>query len=178
VTEGRAAATKQAPCDIHGDADSIEPRLADISAAALRMTVSNHTQNTVAKFTVAKFTVGTTGRATRREFLRGAMAMPAAACLNLPAGAATAGRHAIAMHGEPALAAGFAAFRYVDPDAPKGGRLTHGLLGTFDSLNPFIVKGISLPALRGLVFESLAVRGYDEPFTLYGLIARAIETDA
>jgi len=132
----------------------------------------------VAKFTVAKFTVGTTGRATRREFLRGAMAMPAAACLNLPAGAATAGRHAIAMHGEPALAAGFPAFRYVDPDAPKGGRLTHGLLGTFDSLNPFIVKGISLPALRGLVFESLAVRGYDEPFTLYGLIARAIETDA
>ena len=50
--------------------------------------------------------------------------------------------HAIAMHGEPALAPGFAAFRYVNPDAPKGGRLAQGVLGTFDSLNPFIVKGL------------------------------------
>jgi peptide/nickel transport system substrate-binding protein len=82
------------------------------------------------------------------------------------------------MHGEPALGPDFTAFRYANPDAPKGGRLTHGVLGTFDSVNPFIVKGLSLPQLRGLVFESLMVRGYDEPFTLYGLLARTIETDA
>jgi peptide/nickel transport system substrate-binding protein len=104
------------------------------------------------------------------------MGMPALG-VPWPAGAVGQSRHAIAMHGEPALSAGFSAFRYVDPDAPKGGRLTHGVLGTFDSLNPFIVKGISLPALRGLVFESLMARGYDEPFTLYGLLAQSVETD-
>ena len=83
------------------------------------------------------------------------------------------------MHGEPALAPGFTSFRYADPDAPKGGRFVQGILGTFDSLNPFIVKGLPVPALqiRGPVIESLMVRGYDEPFTLYGLLARSVETD-
>src|ERR1700693_3640098 len=86
--------------------------------------------------------------------------------------------HAIAMHGTPALAPGFSAFRYVYPDAPKGGRLVQGVLGSFDSLNPFIVKGLALPQLRGLVFASLMARGYDEPFTLYGLLAQSIESDS
>jgi peptide/nickel transport system substrate-binding protein len=81
------------------------------------------------------------------------------------------------MHGEPALPAGFTQLRYADPSAPKGGRLVQGVLGTFDSLNPLIVKGISVPAIRTLVVESLMARGYDEPFTLYGLLARAVETD-
>jgi peptide/nickel transport system substrate-binding protein len=87
-------------------------------------------------------------------------------------------RHAIAMHGEPALPEGFTRLPYADPAAPKGGRLVQGVLGTFDSLNPLIVKGIAPPSIRGYVIESLMARGYDEPFTLYGLIARAIETDA
>src|ERR1700704_4047700 len=47
-------------------------------------------------------------------------------------------RHAIAMHGEPALPADFTHFRYVNPDAPKGGCLIQGVLGTFESINPFI----------------------------------------
>jgi peptide/nickel transport system substrate-binding protein len=85
--------------------------------------------------------------------------------------------HAIAMHGEPALPADFTAFPYVNPDAPKGGRLVRGVLGTFDSLNPFIVKGLAPPEMRGAVYESLLVRGYDEPFTLYGLLARTVDTD-
>ncbi len=54
-------------------------------------------------------------------------------------------RHAIAMHGEPALPADFSAFPYVNPAAPKGGRLVQGILGTFDSLNPLIVKGLAPP---------------------------------
>jgi peptide/nickel transport system substrate-binding protein len=87
-------------------------------------------------------------------------------------------RHAIAMHGEPALPAGFTRLPYADPAAPKGGRLVQGVLGTFDSLNPLIVKGIAPSSIRGYVVESLMARGYDEPFTLYGLIARAVETDA
>jgi peptide/nickel transport system substrate-binding protein len=87
-------------------------------------------------------------------------------------------RHAIAMHGAPALPEGFTRLPYANPDAPKGGRLVQGVLGTFDSLNPFIVKGIAPPSIRGYVVESLMARGYDEPFTLYGLIARRVETDA
>jgi len=99
-----------------------------------------------------------------------------AVCIALTAAAAQP-HHAIAMHGEPALADGFSAFRYVNPDAPKGGRLVRGILGTFDSLNPFIVRGLAPPELRGYVFESLLVRGYDEPFTLYGLLARSVKTN-
>ena len=52
-----------------------------------------------------------------------------------------------------------------------------GVLGTFDSLNPLIVKGLAVQAIRGYVVESLMARGYDEPFTLYGLLARTVETD-
>jgi peptide/nickel transport system substrate-binding protein len=90
---------------------------------------------------------------------------------------AGAAQHAIAMHGEPALAPGFSAFPYVNPAAPKGGRLTEGVIGTFDSLNPLIVKGLAVQHIRGYVIESLMTRGYDEPFTLYGLLAKSVETD-
>jgi len=86
-------------------------------------------------------------------------------------------RHAIAMQGEPALPAGFTAFPYVDPTAPKGGRLVQGALGTFDSLNPLIVNGVPAISTRGYVIESLLTRNYDEPFTLYGLLAKSVETD-
>jgi peptide/nickel transport system substrate-binding protein len=92
--------------------------------------------------------------------------------------AAAEPRPAIAMHGEPALPANFTAFPYVHPNAPKGGRLIQGVLGTFDSLNPLIVKGLAPPDIRGYVIEGLMARGYDEPFTLYGLLAESVETDA
>lgn len=85
--------------------------------------------------------------------------------------------HAIAMHGKPALPADFTHMPYANPDAPKGGRLTWGILGSFDSLNPFIVKGLAVQPIRNYVVESLLARGQDEPFTLYGLLARSVETD-
>jgi peptide/nickel transport system substrate-binding protein len=91
--------------------------------------------------------------------------------------AVAAASHAIAMHGAAAMPDGFAALPYVNPDAPKGGRLVEGVLGTFDSLNPLIVQGLAVQAIRGYVVESLMARGEDEPFTLYGLLARTIETD-
>jgi peptide/nickel transport system substrate-binding protein len=91
--------------------------------------------------------------------------------------AAAQAMQAIAMQGAPALAEGFGALPYADPDAPKGGRLVQGVLGTFDSLNPLIVQGLAVQAIRGYVVESLMARGYDEPFTLYGLLARSVETD-
>ena len=85
--------------------------------------------------------------------------------------------HGIAMHGEPALSPDFQRVRYADPAAPKGGRLVHGVLGTFDSLNPFVVRGLAPTQMRGYVIESLLARGYDEPFSLYALLARTVETD-
>ena len=90
---------------------------------------------------------------------------------------AAAAHHAIAMHGEPAWAADFSHPTYADPTAPKGGQLVQGVLGTFDSLNPFIVKGLPAANIRSYVIESLLARGYDEPFTLYGLLAESVETD-
>ncbi len=85
--------------------------------------------------------------------------------------------HGIAMHGQPSMPAGFDHFAYANPDAPKGGRIVHGLVGTFDSLNPLIVKGVAVQQIRGYVIESLMARGYDEPFALYGLLADTIETN-
>ena len=99
------------------------------------------------------------------------------ALFGLASSAAAQAAHAIAMHGTPAMPDGFTAAPYVNPDAPKGGRLVQGVLGTFDSLNPLIVKGLAVQAVRGYVIESLMARGYDEPFTLYGLLARTVETD-
>jgi peptide/nickel transport system substrate-binding protein len=91
--------------------------------------------------------------------------------------AVAAQSYAIAMHGAPALPADFSHLPYANPDAPKGGRLNWGLPGTFDSLNPLIVRGIALQQIRGFVVESLMARGNDEPFTLYGLLANSVETD-
>jgi len=91
--------------------------------------------------------------------------------------AAAEPRHAIAMHGDPAYADGFSHFRYANPDAPKGGRFTQGIIGTFDSLNPLIVRGNAFQFVRNFVIESLLARGSDEPFTLYGLIAEKVDTD-
>ena len=86
--------------------------------------------------------------------------------------------HAIAMHGAPALGPDFAHLPYVNPDAPKGGRLALAYLGAFDSLNPYNVKALSTAqGLVGNVYQSLMMRSADEPFTLYGLVARSIETD-
>jgi peptide/nickel transport system substrate-binding protein len=85
--------------------------------------------------------------------------------------------YAIAMHGAPALPADFSHLPYANPGAPKGGRLNWRLPGTFDSLNPLIVRGIALQQIRGFVVESLMARGNDEPFTLYGLLANSVETD-
>ena len=81
------------------------------------------------------------------------------------------------MHGQAELQRGFDHFPYVNPRAPKGGRLTLGRVGSFNSFNPYNLKG--LPA-RGLdlVFEPLMARSRDEAFSLYGLIAQSVEVPA
>ncbi len=110
--------------------------------------------------------------------LRGAVAWAAAAALILGAacsGAVAAPAHGVAMHGAPALPEGFAHLPYARPDAPEGGRLTLGELGGFDSLNPYVVKGRPVWAVRTLTVESLMGRNWDEPFALYGLLAETVE---
>ncbi|MEB8386145.1 extracellular solute-binding protein [Rhodobacteraceae bacterium KMM 6894] len=79
------------------------------------------------------------------------------------------------MYGDPALPHNFVSLPYANPDAPHGGTVTTGNVGGFDSLNPFAVKGTPPWQLRFLAFESLMGRSWDEPFTLYGLLAETIE---
>ena len=86
--------------------------------------------------------------------------------------------HAIAMHGDPALADGFDRFPYANPEARRGGRLVYGVQGTFDSLNPLIIKGNASDLVPRFVPQSLMMRSLDEPFTMYGLLARRVEVAA
>ncbi|WP_372421863.1 extracellular solute-binding protein [Salinarimonas chemoclinalis] len=83
-------------------------------------------------------------------------------------------RHGIAMHGEPELGPDFTHFPYAAPDAPTGGRVAMALQGTFDGLNPTIVLGVAPDLAQKFVWESLMQRSLDEPFTLYGLVARSV----
>jgi peptide/nickel transport system substrate-binding protein len=84
-------------------------------------------------------------------------------------------RNGLAMHGEPALPAGFDHLPYVDPAAPQGGQVVHGVLGSFDSLNPYIVRGTPpTGVIANNVVETLMARSFDEPFTLYGLLAESV----
>jgi peptide/nickel transport system substrate-binding protein len=114
------------------------------------------------------------GCLSRRSFVAGALA----ATLPARESRAAEAHHALAMHGDPAWGPDFQAPVYANPRAPKGGQLVHGVLGTFDSLNPLIVRGIPAANLRGYQIESLLARGYDEPFTLYGLLAESVEANA
>ena len=110
---------------------------------------------------------------TPHGLVRTALAALALAMTGGPARALPA--EAIAMHGAPALAPGTPCLPYANPAAPKGGRLIQGVTGTFDSLNPFIIKGVAAVGVRELVYESLMKRSLDEPFTMYGLLADTID---
>jgi peptide/nickel transport system substrate-binding protein len=93
--------------------------------------------------------------------------------------------YALSMHGDVALPADFTSFPYANPDAPKGGALRMGVVGTFDSLNPFVLKSMRTTAralfsdadFGNLVYETLMQRSRDEPFTLYGLLAEKVAID-
>ena len=85
--------------------------------------------------------------------------------------------HGIAMYGAPALPADYTHLPYANPDAPNGGRIVTGEVGSFDSLNPHIRQGSVPWQLRFLAYESLLGRSWDEPFTLYTLLAESVEID-
>lgn len=87
-------------------------------------------------------------------------------------------QYAVALHGTPKYPENFSHVDYVNPDAPKGGILRQAMIGTFDSLNPFVIKGTPAAGINylrsGLIYESLMQNAWDEPFTLYGVIASHI----
>ena len=89
--------------------------------------------------------------------------------------AEAASRHALTLYGEkPKYPADFSHFDYANPDAPKGGTLRQAGFGSFDSLNPFINKGVAADDI-GLIYDTLTTNSLDEPFTVYGLLAEKIE---
>lgn len=84
--------------------------------------------------------------------------------------------HGISMHGTPELKKGFQRFTFTDSRPLTGGKLVEAKIGSFNSLNPFIVQGQAAFGLREYVFESLLARHNDEPFALYGLLAKRVQT--
>ncbi len=82
--------------------------------------------------------------------------------------------HGMALHGAPKYAADFKNLDYVNPDAPKGGTMRMSAIGSFDSLNGYIIKGSPAAGL-GMIQETLLQQTEDEPFTVYGLLAATME---
>lgn len=83
--------------------------------------------------------------------------------------------HAITLYSDPPkYPANFKHFDYVNPDAPKGGTFRQAAFGSFDSLNPFVSKGVPADEI-GLIYDTLARQSLDEPVTEYGLLASRIE---
>ena len=82
--------------------------------------------------------------------------------------------HAIAMHGEPKYNEDFLSVEYVSNNADKGGNIVRSSIGTYDTFNPFTLKGTSAAGI-GFLYESLTTGSSDEAFTEYGLLAETIE---
>jgi microcin C transport system substrate-binding protein len=92
--------------------------------------------------------------------------------------AAVAKVHAIAMHGSPKYGPDFTHVDYADPEAPKGGDVRRAQVGSFDSLNPYILEGTSPTGMEDTFFQTLTQDTSDEPFTEYGLLAESIQMPA
>ena len=87
------------------------------------------------------------------------------------------GTHALSMFDDVKYGPDFEHFDYADPNAPTGGGIRLAALGTFDSLNPFILKG-NVAAGSGLIYDTLLTGSLDEPFTEYGLLVESIDMPA
>jgi len=99
-------------------------------------------------------------------------ALAALAMLSAPAAAEP--RHGLSLFGDLKYPPNFAHFDYVNPDAPKGGTVKYAAIGTFDTLNPFTLKGQSAAGV-GLLFDTLMSPAEDEPGSEYGLVAESAE---
>jgi microcin C transport system substrate-binding protein len=107
--------------------------------------------------------------------MRGAPATIVVALLLVFTGNAhAAATHGMSLFGDLKYGPDFKHFDYANPDAQKGGTMRYSALGTYDTLNPFVIKGIPA-AGTGLIFDTLTVRSEDEPSSEYGLVAEKIE---
>jgi microcin C transport system substrate-binding protein len=88
--------------------------------------------------------------------------------------AVSAQLHGIALQGNPKYGQNFQYFDYVNPDAPKGGEARFAAIGSFDTFNPFNIKG-QVATDIGRLFETRLISSADEPFSEYGLIAESLE---
>ena len=98
-----------------------------------------------------------------------------ALCLMLTANMAKAAgpAHGLSMHGDLKYGPDFKHFDYVNPDAPKGGLVRLSAIGTYDTLNPFVIKGTPARGV-GMIYNSLTSHAFDEPFSIYGELAESI----
>ena len=99
-------------------------------------------------------------------------------CLVLAYAPMSFAAHALALYGEVKYKPGFTHFDYVNPTAPKGGQFKLSSTASFDSTNPFIIKGVAAPGISNFVYQSLMTPSYDEPQSFYGLIAEAVDVAA
>lgn len=96
------------------------------------------------------------------------------ACAGMTTIAYAAPSHCLTLYGACKYKADFTHFEYTNADAPKGGAVKLAEMGTFDNLNPFILKGVKAPGLTDYLFESLMAQSLDEPQSMYGLIAESV----
>ena len=111
-----------------------------------------------------------TAAAGSTAFAGGAGAAPAEPASPAPAAGEAPRYHALSLIGEPRFGPDFRHFDWVNPDAPKGGVVRFATEGTFDSLNPYSIKGVPAGAV-GMIYDSLMTGSPDEESTEYGLIA-------
>ena len=85
--------------------------------------------------------------------------------------------HGLSLYDSPELPEDFAYFPHVNPDAPKGGTITHTAVGgSFDSINPFIIRGTPASGISQ-IYDTLMASNPGEPFSLYGLLAEGVRLD-
>jgi microcin C transport system substrate-binding protein len=110
----------------------------------------------------------------RRTFILSGLMLPLTA---RAAGAAAAGSYGLSLFGELKYGPRFTHFDYANPDAPKGGAMKFAAIGTYDTLNPFIIQGVAATGIM-MTFDTLMSPSEDEPASEYGLVAESAEIAA
>src|SRR5436190_17131176 len=88
--------------------------------------------------------------------------------------ALAAGSNGLSLFGELKYGPDFKNFEYANPNAPKGGTMKFSAIGTYDTLNPYVVKGVPAAGI-GQIFDTLLIGSQDEPGSEYGLVAETVE---
>src|SRR5260370_23680488 len=104
-------------------------------------------------------------------------ALGALLCCALATGALAAGTYGVSLFGELKYRPDFKNFDYVNPTAPKGGTMKFSAIGTYDTFNPFVVKGVSAAGIGG-IFDTLTTASEDEPRSEYRVPAQNIDLPA